>query len=152
IVVFAVIRNETEMPFRNLLVNTLGIAGALMIAFSAFWGFKRNDFMPGEGTVILILGILYVSAYIGQETNTERSCRASLGLGFLGALGFVASLVSSLFPEGTFLPPYNTFFTPSGLTIMGMSILCMAISIGICCDWPVVLIARRELAAYFYSP
>ncbi len=33
-----------------------------------------------------------------------------------------------------------------------MSVVYLAVSIGICCDWPIVVLARRDLASYLYSP
>jgi ABC-type transport system involved in multi-copper enzyme maturation permease subunit len=153
VIVFAVIRNETEMPFRNLLLNTLGIEGALMIAFSAVMGMRSQDFLPGEGVILLALGILYAGAYIGlQEAGNERAHYATIGFGVVGAIGLVVSLICSIVPDGSFLSPYSGFFIPSGLIFMTMSIVCISIYLGIVSDWPIVLLARRDLAAYFYSP
>ncbi len=152
-VVLAVIRNETEMQFRNLMLNTLGIVGALMIAFALVQGLRSPNFLPGEGIVLLILGLLYLSVYIGQsEPDNERAHYAALGLGGVGAVVFLYSLLVSFMPDSFFLAPYNNFFIPNGLILMGMSVMFMAVALGICSDWPVIVIARRDLAAYFYSP
>lgn len=153
IVVLAVIRNETEPSFRNLLLNTIGVVGGVMILFAAVMGLRRAEFLPGEGIVLLVLGIFYVSSYIGQqETGSERAHYASLGLGGFGVVGFLVGVLCSSVPDGYFLSPYNNFFIPSGLILISVSIICMAISLGISCDWPVIVLTRRDLAAYFYSP
>src|SRR5207237_157726 len=81
IVLIAVIRNETELQFRTLLINALGFEGALMIAFCAYQSMRDSQFLPGEGVAILLLALGYVGAYIGQEPNSERSHYAALGLG-----------------------------------------------------------------------
>jgi ABC-2 type transport system permease protein len=145
VVLIAVIRNETEIPFRTLMVNFLGIEGAIMIAFSAWRGMVDTGFLPGEGVALLILGLCYVGAYIGQETHGERAYYAALGLGAAGAVGFIVGTLRSLWPESNFL-------VPGGLIIIGMSIVYMAVSVCICSDLPIVVLARRDLAAYFYSP
>ena len=63
----------------------------------------------------------------------------------LGLVGFLAGLTRSLWPE-------SNFMVPSGLMLMGMSLLYVVIALAICVDWPIIVLARRELAAYFYSP
>jgi ABC-2 type transport system permease protein len=153
VVLVAVIRNETELQFRSLMLNTLAIVGALLIAFCAVQGMRNPNFLPGEGVVLLILGLLYVGAYIGQsEPGNERAHYAALGLGAVGLLGIVVGLFCSFMPDNFFLVPYSNFFVPSGLIFMGMGLVYLAVCLGICSDLPVVIIARRDLAAYFYSP
>jgi ABC-2 type transport system permease protein len=146
VVVVAVLRNETELQFRALMLNCLGIAGGLMIAFSAFMGMRDPNFLPGEGVVLLLLGLVYVGAYIGQqEAANDRAHYAALAIGGIGLLGLVVGLLRSFWPE-------SNFFVPGGLILIGMSILYLSVSLGICSDWPIIIIARRDLAAYFYSP
>lgn len=153
VVSFAVIRNETEQQFRDILLNALGIIGALMIAFAIVQGFRSQFYLAGEGIALLILGVLYVGAYIGQhEEGHDYSYKATLGLGGLGALGICYSLFASIVPDGFFLVPYANFFIPNGLILLGMSLLYFSVALAILVDWPVIIIARRDLAAYFYSP
>jgi ABC-type transport system involved in multi-copper enzyme maturation permease subunit len=147
----AVIRNETEASFRNLLLNLVGCLGALMIAFAIFRGAWIDssrpvaEFLPVEGVILLVLGLIYVCSFIGlQEVTSERGYFAGLALGAAGILGFAIGLILSI--------ATNAFFVPAGLILMGMSIIYVIVAIGICVDWPVVVLARRELAAYFLSP
>jgi ABC-2 type transport system permease protein len=149
IILVAVIRNETDAYFRTLMVNLLGGLGALMIAYSLLQGLRDPlpyTFLPGEGVLLLLLGLLYVVAYIGQqELNSERGYHAALGLGAVGVLGFIIGMMRSLMPESNFL-------VPSGVILLGMSALYIAVALGACVDWPIIVLARRDLAAYFYSP
>jgi hypothetical protein len=46
----------------------------------------------------------------------------------------------------------STFLVPNGMILMGMSVVYFAVALGCCVDWPVIVLARRELAAYFLSP
>jgi ABC-type transport system involved in multi-copper enzyme maturation permease subunit len=146
VIAVAVLRNETDQQFRKILLNTLGGVGALTIAFAAAFGMRDVNYLPGEGAVLLLLGLLYVGAFIGMEdAGSDRAHYAALGLGALGAVGIVVAVVASYLSQGSFL-------VPRGLIIIGMSIVYIAVSLGICCDWPIVVIARRDLSTYFYSP
>ncbi|MBI2809050.1 MAG: ABC transporter permease [Planctomycetes bacterium] len=142
----AIIRNEPEAQFRALVLNFVGIVGGVMILFTAVLSFRDADSLAGEGAILLLLALFYAGTYIGQqETDSQNGYYAALGLGSVGVLGVTAGLIRSLMPESTFL-------IPGGLILMGMSLVYISFAIGACTDWPVVIIARRELAAFFYSP
>lgn len=146
VLLVAVIRNETELQFRTLALNFVGIVGGVMILFCAVRSFGDAGYLAGEGAVLLLLALFYVGAYIGQqEVDNPNGYYAALGLGGVGALGLVAGVIGSALPESTFL-------IPSGLILIGMSLVYIAVSLGVCSDWPVVVLTRRDLAAYFYSP
>jgi ABC-2 type transport system permease protein len=145
VILIAVIRNETEASFRMLLLNIIGALAGLMIVFSIGWGLRFNDFLAGEGAIMMVLGLCYACTYIAMHDNRDHGYYAGLILGVLGLIGFGAGLVRSLLPESNFL-------VPSGLVLMGMSLTYFVIALAICVDWPVIVLARRELAAYFYSP
>jgi ABC-2 type transport system permease protein len=143
----AVVRNETDISFRNLILNTVGVVGALMVGFAAMRGLMDGNYLAGEGIVLLILGLFYGCTYIGQQNaaNDERAYYAGLAIGGLGLLGIAVTVARCTVGS-------TAFFVPGGLILSGMSIVYLTISIGICVDWPIVILARRDLAAYFYSP
>lgn len=145
VILIGVIRNETDASFRTLLLNIIGALGGLMIVFSIAWGLRSSDFLAGEGAIMMALGLFYASAYIGLQDNREQGYYAGLVLGALGLIGFFAGLIRSAVPESNFL-------VPGGLVMMSFSLVYFIIALGVCVDWPVVVLARRELAAYFYSP
>ena len=147
VLLVAVIRQETDAQFRKLLLNIVGGLGAGIVVYTCVRAMMRDvTFLAGEGAVLYIVGLLYVSAYIGQqEPTSERGHRAALGLGAVGLLGFAVGLIRSVWPESTFL-------VPDGLILMGMSLLYIVVAMGVCIDWPVIVLARRELASYFLSP
>jgi hypothetical protein len=154
ILAIAVIRNETELSFRNLLVNMLGVLGAMMIVFGLLRGAIVQDYLAVEGILMLILGLLFVGAYIGLEESSERSYKAGLGLGAIGVVGFLIGLILSMLPADAIASriPWGNFFVPSGVILMGMSLLYVVLALGICVEWPIIVLARRDLAAYFFSP
>ena len=143
ILLVAVIRNETDASFRTFLMNILGGMGALIIVFSLVNG-SRNvsgpgnlDYLPGEVALMLNLGLLYVGGYIAlQDPASDRGYRAGLGLGAIGVIAFAIGLVRSVMPESTFL-------VPSGLILMGMGLVYFSVALGICADWPILVLTRR---------
>ena len=149
VLLVAVIRNETDAYFRSLMLNILGGVGAATILYCLVQGLRDSvpfNFMPGEGALLMLLGLFFASAYMSlQELNSERGYYAGLALGAVGVLGLAAGGFRSFAPESNFL-------VPSGLILMGMSALYAAIALAACVDWPFIVIARRDLAAYFYSP
>ena len=139
------IRNETEIGFRTLLLNIIGALAGLMIAFSIVWGLRSPISSPAKAAVLMVLGLFYACAYIGLHDNPDHTYYAGLVLGDFGLVGFFGGLARSLWPESTFL-------VPSGIILMTLSLTYFVIALGVCVDWPFILLARRELAAYFYSP
>ncbi len=145
ILVVGVVRNETEIQFRSLMVNLLGILGVLMIGFAVIRGAMVADYLPVEGVILMVLGLIYVAAFIGlQEVTSEHGYFAGLGLGAVGILGFAIGLILSI--------ANSSFLVPNGIILMGMSAVNFTVAVGCCVDWPVIVMARRELAAYFLSP
>jgi ABC-2 type transport system permease protein len=147
-ILFAVIRNETDAYFRALLVNALGGLGALLIAFSLLMALRdaAHLYFPTEGATLMLLGLLYVAGYIGtQDSRSERGYYAGLALGAVGVVSFTIAVVRSLIPESPYL-------VPSGIILMSISLIFMVVALGICADWPVVVVARREFAGYLFTP
>jgi ABC-type transport system involved in multi-copper enzyme maturation permease subunit len=159
----AVARHETDEFWRLFIMRLLGTFGGAMVFIGFFFstvslnvGFLRNnsaDFLPGEGVVWIILGLLYVSGFIGmQEAGSRYTFRVGLALGAVGALVFVVALIRSLLPWIRNLPPSESYWVPNGLLLMGFSLVYGVFALGICSDNVFVVLTRRELAAFFYSP
>ncbi len=146
VLLIATARLETEKAYRAFLIKVLGVLGAVMIVAAVGVGlFSHLPFLPGEGAVHLILGLFFVGAYIGQQDSETAAYYAGAALGAVGLVALAGGLIRSLWPESTFL-------IPSGLILMGAGAVYLAVAAGICLDWPIVVLTRRELASYFYSP
>src|SRR5262249_40859902 len=48
--------------------------------------------------------------------------------------------------------PVGDYLVPQGLVLMGLGLLYLAVAFGTCSDRQFVVLTRRELAAFFYSP
>jgi ABC-type transport system involved in multi-copper enzyme maturation permease subunit len=150
----AVLRNEDSPLLHNVLLRVVGVLGALMIFAGLVIGQFRPDFLAGEGLVLLILGLLYVGAFIGmQDVGSDAGYYAALALGAAGGLTIVITLLRLLAlarfgNEGA----ATEFLVPSGLALIGVSVVYVAVALAVCTDWTLVVLIRRELAAFFYSP
>jgi hypothetical protein len=147
VLLLATARLEGEKGWRTLLVNVLGGLGAAMTLIAVLVGlFARFPFLPGEGGIYLVLGLLYVGAYIGlQEPGSPAGYYAGLGLAAVGLLALAGAIVRSLLPD-------SLFFVPGGIILMAAGVFYLAVAAGVCLDWPIVVLTRRELASFFYSP
>ena len=73
------------------------------------------------------------------------------GLLALTAVGFAAVFVVGSFTNPLTVEPKG-YLVPSGLLLMGLGVLFLGVSVGVCSEHPLVVLTRRELGAYFCSP
>ena len=145
-----VIRNEDEPVWRHRLLAIVGVVGAIL-AFAGFlFGNFSATFLMGQGVLVILLGLLYLGVFIGmQDTGSTRGFYTALAVGMLGAAVFVIALVRAFVPALHFdtVAPLQ-----QGLLLMGLGLLYALVALGVCSDNVLVIMTRRELAAYFYSP
>ena len=146
VLLVATVRLETERGFRLILLSVLGAVGAIEILAAIGIGlFTHIAFLPGEGGIHLVFGLLFVGAYIGLQDRDDLAYYAGLGLGATGLVAIIGGVTRWLLPESIFL-------VPSGIILISAGVVYVAVAAGICLDWPLVVMTRRELSAYFYSP
>ncbi len=94
----------------------------------------------------ILLGLLVASAALNRRTPLWlRGVAAVLGLAWAAVfvVGSFANPVAS--PPASYLVPY-------GLLLGGIGLVFLAVGVAVVSDHPFVVLTRRELAAYFYSP
>lgn len=155
----AVLRNETDAFRRKLICYTLGTVGIGMSLAGFVVGNFNQNFLMGEGVILITLGLLYISGFIGGlGVNSTLGYRAGLVVGAIGALGFSAALLRSITVSIQFAPRFamhgnfSEFLVPSGLILGMLGLLYLAVAIALCSDAIFVVLVRRELLAFFYSP
>ncbi len=153
--ILAVLRHEDSKDLRSLLLGVLGAVAAVMILAGLVVGQFNPDFLAGEGVLLLMLGLFYAGAFIGmQDTASDTGYRAAFALGSAGAVTLIITCVRVLAPAfgSGGGDTVNSFLVPSGLILLGASIVYIAVALAVCSDWPLVVLVRRQLAAFFYSP
>lgn len=158
------LRNETEPGWRAIGSGVLGLAGAILAAIGFIGGSISEAFLlGGEHTapfapLLILLGLAYLWSFVGlYGTSSDLGYRAGLGLGAVGLLFFLIALGRSVLPPlfyqwgwvGARPQPY---LIPSGLIVMVLGALYVCVAAGLCSENRLLVLFRRELAAYFYSP
>jgi hypothetical protein len=139
-------RNETEPGLRNVVELTLGVAGVVMAAVGLFGGSLRAPFLLPVGLLLAFLGLVYLVAFVfTRGISDDLGYWGALAVGAAGLLVFLAALVRS------FLPGQH-YFIPQGALLVGVGLLYVLVSVGLWSDRPLVVLTRRELGAFFYSP
>jgi gliding motility-associated transport system permease protein len=144
-------RNETDALMRNRIHRLIGIAGAVMAAAGFFFSTTDVNFLAGEGIVLILLGLVYLVTFIGlHERGSPQAYYSGMALGAVGLLAFNIALVRSILP--IFVPTLESYVVPNGLLLMALGLIYVFVSLAICSDWTIVVLTRRELASFFYSP
>jgi ABC-type transport system involved in multi-copper enzyme maturation permease subunit len=152
------VKNETEVGLRTVALNLLGLIALINGLAGFIGGLISEGFLLPSGVIHLVLGLLFAAAYVGMEgISSRRGYLAGCGIGVLGAAMFLVALVRSLLPWAfTMLNisgrPPASFFLPSGLILMYLGVEYLALYLGICSDNKLVVLTRRELGAFFFSP
>jgi ABC-type transport system involved in multi-copper enzyme maturation permease subunit len=146
--------NESDVALRTKTVTVLGLVGVALAITGLIGGTASRAFLLGErgpyGLLLSVLGLCYLWAFIGMRgTSDDRAYLAGLGVGAAGAVVFLVALVRSLVASFSQTDPY---LIPSGLLLMGLGLLYVFVSAGLCSDNRVIVLTRRELTAFFYSP
>jgi ABC-type transport system involved in multi-copper enzyme maturation permease subunit len=143
----------------------LGVVGAGV----ALWAFARSAVPPaliegpnalrkatgeldwwsvfGRGLVVLTFLGVALWGLLGRRLPIwVRGFLGAVGLGLAGVFALAAVRANML---TTAPPPY---LVPTGLILMGLGVIYLAVSLAICSDSQFVTLTRRELASYFLSP
>jgi gliding motility-associated transport system permease protein len=140
-------RNENEEKQRRYGLQAMGIIGALLALVGLGGGLITSGFALTYGSVTALLGLAFLVAYIGQLGGADlEGYRPALALGALGLVVFVVALIRSLVAADT---PY---FVPAGLIMMTIGAIYAIVAAFLVSDQTLMVLTRRELSAYFYSP
>jgi ABC-type transport system involved in multi-copper enzyme maturation permease subunit len=104
------------------------------------------------------LGLVYLACFVGSRgIDDDFSYRTGQILGLVGAIVFLVAFCRSVFPPlfyqwNWMKTPPAEYLVPTGILLMFLGVLYGLVSIGLCSEWPLVVMTRRELGAFFYSP
>ena len=152
------VKNESETGLRQLALNLIGFFAAANGLAGFILAMISERLFGQTGVIHLILGLLYAVGYVSMEgINSQRGFWAGRAIGILEALMFLVALVRSLWPvlwsklNWSGDPP-SPFFLPTGLLLMYIGIEYLTVYLGVCSDSRVIVLTRRELGAFFFSP
>jgi hypothetical protein len=153
----AFLRNEEERGWRRVTLATLGAVGAGL----ALAGFVGGSLSPAVlvpyGVVLALLGLAYLWAFlVAVGPATDLGYRVGLGMGAVGVLAALVALgrsLPSLLHSWGWLsaaPPF--YLVPDGLLLITLGAAYALLAAALISEQRVIVMTRRELAAYFYSP
>lgn len=143
----AAARHEDDAGTRDLIAYAVAAAGTLAVAATLLLALFAPRYLPGFGVLFGLMGLLYlVSTTTVWDSSTPR------GLAVAGLLGVVAVLMVVYTLARSVVGGAVPFFMPAGVILLVLGTLFGLAALGLASDRPLVVLARRELSAYFYSP
>src|SRR5262249_33237916 len=138
----------------------LGIVGAVLAAVALIGSnlnlkYAGQDFLLPTGVILALLGLGYLWGFVGlYGAETDFGIKSAKVIGAVGAIVFVVALGRSILArygwlgverDLAYLPTTGTL-----LMLIGAVYVMWAFLIG--SEAQVVVLTRRELGSYFYSP
>lgn len=151
-------RHETDAYLLDLSLRGFGAAGAVM-ALVAFIGSNIwVNWSIRYGLPLGTLGLAYLWACIYLlGPDTEKGNRAALAVGVAGLLVFLVALGRSIVPRllfswGMMKSSPGHYMVPGGLVLMSLGLLYLGSCVLVCSERPFVVLLRREIEAFIFSP
>jgi ABC-2 type transport system permease protein len=140
------LRHETDEQNRRYgLLGMGGLAAGLALT-GLIGGTVSSAFALTYGSVLALLGLAYVCAFISQLGGADLGgYRPALAVGGLGLAIFLVALARSI-------PESHRYLVPTGLVMMALGLTYALAAVFLISDWTVIVLTRRELLAYFCSP
>jgi ABC-2 type transport system permease protein len=141
-------RNEDDPALRNPLELIFGGVGALMAIGGLFFGILRSDILIPVGLVLALVGLLYLAAFISSRgISNDLAYNTALGMVGVGLLVIVIAFLRAFIATGgmDWMVSYGVI-----LVVLGVSYALMGG--GLASDSTLLVLLRRELGAFFFSP
>lgn len=144
----AFLRNEDDDFIRDLAQKLLLGGGVVMAVAGLFAGSIWGDFFLPQGLVYSIVGLLFIVAFVGSRgIGSDLAYYTALGLAAAGLFLLLLVAARSLLSETG-----SVYFVSYGVIFSLLGLLYLATGAGLALDWPILVLTRRELGAYFFSP
>ncbi len=149
--ILAFLRNEDEDWYRSLAHYVLGGAGAILALAGLIGGSVAVDFLLPYGSMLALLGMVYLCCFISSRgLSDDFTYWVAQGLGAAGVLVFLAAFLRSIIP--LFSGQHSEYLVPAGVVLMILGVFYMAAALLLTSEMPLIVLTRREIASYFYSP
>jgi ABC-type transport system involved in multi-copper enzyme maturation permease subunit len=160
------VRHEDDAFIRQIACSSFLGVGGLLAALGFGGGLlyappptgAARDFFLQPGALMAFLGLLSILAGLSMmDTSTGTGYAVALGVGIVGGLVVIYAIARALIPDsaqslaGTAGAP-KPFLVPYGLLMLALGLAYTLASAAVASDNAVLVIARRELNAFFFQP
>jgi len=140
-------RHEDDAGFTKLIGLILLGAAALLILSTLVISVVRASYLPGYGLILGMLGLVYLTATTCiWDSSTDQGYMIGRAMAGIGGLMIVFAIIRTLFAST------DPFFVPSGMILMVMGGLYIIVSLGLISELQLIVMTRRELTSFFYTP
>ncbi len=140
----AVLRHETNQVWRAFLNRILILLGSIIILSGIVEVNMHLNRFVGEGVILMILGLFFAMV---SMTHSDEKLAYFIGVG-LGSLGLSCIVIGVV----RWMTIGMTFAIPSGVALISVGLVYLAVYLGVVSDWPIVVLTRREFSSFFYTP
>jgi ABC-type transport system involved in multi-copper enzyme maturation permease subunit len=151
-------RNEDDPIWLMVMQRAVGMVGLLAALTGLIGGNVSDSFLISRGLGMALLGFCFLWAYVGlQGSGSDHGYYVGLGIGAAGVMVFLIALGRSFLPVlfhslGWFSGRPGSFLVPQGLLLMVLGLMYLGLGLGICSERHLVVLIRKELASFFFSP
>jgi ABC-2 type transport system permease protein len=146
--ILAFLRNEDDPLLRRVGQYVLGGAGAALAATGLIGGNVHVNFLVPYGLLVAVLGLAYLASFIvSLGISEDTAYRTAIGLAVTGGVVFLVALIRVVVA-----PRPVEYMVPAGVLLMILGVAYAVTGFGLFSDRPLVVLTRRELGAFFYSP
>lgn len=151
-------RHETEEGWRKAIRFTLMLGGLGMALGTFATTIFLPDFLTGTGAFLMLMGLAFLCSFVGQTGSDDgigyKISQAILAMGVLFLLYGVLRPVGGqyLFDWGVLDTLPKPFLVPTGLILIAAGLVYAGVGLGILSENRIVVMTRRELTSFFYSP
>lgn len=146
------LRHETDAGWIKRLTRVLGITGAVAGGVGLLGCLFITDFAVTYGILLAVLGLIYLCGFVSQQSPvSEVPYRVGLALGMTAVFLILYALLRSILPA-VLKMSVAPFFVPTGLLLLICGMLYGMVALSLVSDSRFVVLAKRELTGYFYSP
>lgn len=142
------LRHETEPGWRKPFLLILGLVGASMFGCVLYGALFDADFFVKTGLVTGLIGLGFFGSLMGQfGSSNNEGRRVAIGVAAAGTALLGGAILGAVANAGA-----DQFLFPKGMLLACIGGAYLIFALGVLSDVPLVVLVRKELASYFYSP